>query len=51
MKRLNERIDQTLSLTESEQADGVRRVSASGLTANVVNANRRRYRRNTEVKA
>jgi hypothetical protein len=45
MKRLTERIDQALTWVESEQADGARRVSAIGLTANVVNANKRRYPR------
>jgi hypothetical protein len=47
MKRLNERIDQALSLIEETDGatDGARRVTAIGLTANVVNANRRRYSR------
>ena len=47
MKRLNERIDQALSLIEETDGatDGARRVSAIGLTANVVNANKRRYPR------
>lgn len=47
MKRLNERIDQALSLIEETDGatDGARRVTAIGLTANVVNANKRRYPR------
>ena len=45
-QRLIERIERPLELVqvaESEAGDGVRRVRAIGLTADVVNENRRRY--------
>jgi hypothetical protein len=43
MKRFNERIDQRLTLAERVDGQTGRPVKAIGITANVVNANRRRY--------
>ena len=43
MKRFNERIDQRLTLGERLDGQTGRPVKAVGITANVVNANRRRY--------
>jgi hypothetical protein len=42
-KRFEERIDQRIELLESEDEEGPRRVRAVGITADVVNANDRRY--------
>jgi hypothetical protein len=42
-KRLQERIEQRLTLVERVEGETGRRVKAIGITANVVNANRRRY--------
>jgi len=44
-KRFEERIDQQLELLESEGEGKPRRVRAVGITADVVNANNRRYRK------
>lgn len=43
MKRFNERVDQRLTLAERVDGQTGRPVKAIGITANVVNANRRRY--------
>lgn len=43
MKRFNERVDQRLTLAERVDGQAGRPVKAIGITANVVNANRRRY--------
>jgi hypothetical protein len=42
-KRLQERIEQRLTLVERVEGESGRRVKAIGITANVTNANRRRY--------
>jgi Prohead core protein serine protease len=44
-QRLTEQIEQRLEVVESRQEDGARRVKAIGITADVVNGNRRRYPR------
>ena len=50
-QRLQETIEQTLTVTEASQGNGPRRVKAIGITADVVNANGRRYPRKVLAEA
>jgi len=50
-QRFTETVEQTLALTEAAQAGGGRKVRAIGITADVVNANGRRYPRRVLAEA
>ena len=50
-QRFTETIEQTLTVTEATQAGGGRKVKAIGITADVINANGRRYPRRVLAEA